>query len=203
MRDTGSIPEWVRSPGGGHGNPFQSSCLETPTGRGSLEAYSPQDRKESGTTEPTWHTRTGGQSLRWCHTGWRLPSRPPLTHQSQPAGDTSPAVPAPQYSTLEAIRRHLTMEQRPYAPSTVIPLPDPSGWHRTWGHWCQGTKLVTSGSVLCVVLCCFTVVSLNLLSLAVLIFTLLHLLPQNSVHAAAPRGQQELFVGNVIDHESL
>ena len=28
--DVGSIPGWGRSPGGGHGNPLQSSCLENP-----------------------------------------------------------------------------------------------------------------------------------------------------------------------------
>ena len=30
MRDAGSIPGLGRSPGGGHGNPFQNSCLENP-----------------------------------------------------------------------------------------------------------------------------------------------------------------------------
>ena len=29
IRDTGSIPGWGRSPGGGHGHPLQYSCLET------------------------------------------------------------------------------------------------------------------------------------------------------------------------------
>ena len=29
-RDTGLIPELRRSPGGGHGNPLQYSCLENP-----------------------------------------------------------------------------------------------------------------------------------------------------------------------------
>ena len=29
-RDTGSVPGLGRSPGGGHGNPFQYSCLENP-----------------------------------------------------------------------------------------------------------------------------------------------------------------------------
>ena len=33
-RDMGSIPESGRSPGGGHGNPFQYSCLENPMNRG-------------------------------------------------------------------------------------------------------------------------------------------------------------------------
>ena len=34
IRDMGSIPGWGRSPGGGHGNPLQYSCLENPTDRG-------------------------------------------------------------------------------------------------------------------------------------------------------------------------
>ena len=32
-RDTGSIPWSGRSPGGGHSNPLQYSCLENPTDR--------------------------------------------------------------------------------------------------------------------------------------------------------------------------
>ena len=32
--DLGSIPALGRSPGGGHGNPLQYSCLENPMGRG-------------------------------------------------------------------------------------------------------------------------------------------------------------------------
>ena len=30
MGDLGSVPELGRSPGGGHGNPLQYSCLENP-----------------------------------------------------------------------------------------------------------------------------------------------------------------------------
>ena len=33
-RDEGSIPGLGRSPGGGHGNPLQYSCLEDPMDRG-------------------------------------------------------------------------------------------------------------------------------------------------------------------------
>ena len=33
-RDTGSNPGSGGSPGGGHGNPLQYSCLENPTDRG-------------------------------------------------------------------------------------------------------------------------------------------------------------------------
>ena len=38
VRDTGSIPEWGRRPGEGHGNPVQYSCLENPLGRGAWQA---------------------------------------------------------------------------------------------------------------------------------------------------------------------
>ena len=34
LRDLGSIPGLKRSPGGGHGNPLQYSCLENPIDRG-------------------------------------------------------------------------------------------------------------------------------------------------------------------------
>ena len=36
--DTGSIPGLGRSPGGGHGNPLQCSCLENPMDRGAWQA---------------------------------------------------------------------------------------------------------------------------------------------------------------------
>ena len=36
--DSGSIPGWGRSPGGGHGNLLQHSCLENPTDRGAGRA---------------------------------------------------------------------------------------------------------------------------------------------------------------------
>ena len=38
IRDVGSIPGWRRSPGRGHGNPLQYSCLENPTDRGAWRA---------------------------------------------------------------------------------------------------------------------------------------------------------------------
>ena len=34
IRDLGSIPGWGRSPGGGHSNPLQYSCLENSMDRG-------------------------------------------------------------------------------------------------------------------------------------------------------------------------
>ena len=50
IRDTGSISESGRSPGGGHGNPVQHSCLENPMGRGAWRA-TVHEVSESDTTE--------------------------------------------------------------------------------------------------------------------------------------------------------
>ena len=47
IRDVDSIPGSRRSPGEGHGNPLQYSCLENPTDR---EAWWAQGRKESDMT---------------------------------------------------------------------------------------------------------------------------------------------------------
>ena len=65
--DLGSIPRLGRSPGGGHGNPLQDSCLEKPHGQGSLAGYSPWGHKESDMTE---HLSTAHSTGSW--TLWRL-----------------------------------------------------------------------------------------------------------------------------------
>ena len=44
--DLGSIPGSGRSPGEGHGNPLQYSCLENPQGQRNLAGYSPWGHKE-------------------------------------------------------------------------------------------------------------------------------------------------------------
>ena len=52
--DSGSVPAWGRSPGEGHGNPLQYSCLENPKQEDrqrSLLGYSPWGRKELDMTE--------------------------------------------------------------------------------------------------------------------------------------------------------
>ena len=38
IKDAGSMPGSRRSPGGGHGNPLQYSCLENPMDRGAWRA---------------------------------------------------------------------------------------------------------------------------------------------------------------------
>ena len=54
VKDVGSTPGLGRSPAGGHGNPLQSSCLESPIDRGAWGS-SPWGHKESGMPEATEH----------------------------------------------------------------------------------------------------------------------------------------------------
>ena len=49
--DLGLIPHVGRYPGGGHGNPLQFSCLESPQGQRNMVGYSPWGHKESDMTE--------------------------------------------------------------------------------------------------------------------------------------------------------
>ena len=51
LGDLGSILGLGTSPGGGHLNPLQYSCLENPHGQKSLASYSPWVQKELDTTE--------------------------------------------------------------------------------------------------------------------------------------------------------
>ena len=51
MADLDLILGLGRSPGGGHGNPLQYSCLENPHGQRSLVSYCPWGRKQSDMTE--------------------------------------------------------------------------------------------------------------------------------------------------------
>ena len=53
--DAGSIPGSGRSPGEGNGNPFQYSCLENPTDRGTWWGAVHGFSKELDTTERLTH----------------------------------------------------------------------------------------------------------------------------------------------------
>ena len=52
IRDMGSVPGLGRSPGGGHGNPVQESCLKNPMDRGAWWAHN-RVTIELDTTEAT------------------------------------------------------------------------------------------------------------------------------------------------------
>ena len=69
--DTGSIPGWGRSPGGGNGNSLHYSCLENPHGQRSLVGYVHR-AAQSDTTELL---STGTHSLprpRLCSVSWHF-----------------------------------------------------------------------------------------------------------------------------------
>ena len=55
VREVGSIPGSGRSPGGGHGNPLQYSCLENPMDRGAWWANA-HSVAESDMTSNLAHT---------------------------------------------------------------------------------------------------------------------------------------------------
>ena len=57
-RDAGSIPESGRSPGGGHGNPLQHSCLENPMDRGAWWATVHRSQSRTQPKRLCMHTCT-------------------------------------------------------------------------------------------------------------------------------------------------
>ena len=59
-RDLGLIPGWGRSPGGGHGNPLQYSCLENPIDRGAWQGTVHGVAKSDTPEWPNTHARRGG-----------------------------------------------------------------------------------------------------------------------------------------------
>ena len=61
VRDEGSIPGSGRSPGGGHGNPLQYSCLGNPMDRGAWQAEVHGVAKSQ--------TRLKQLSMHTCHEG--------------------------------------------------------------------------------------------------------------------------------------
>ena len=59
--DAGSLPGLERSPGGGHGNPLQYSCLENPMVRGAWRASVHGVAKNQ--TQPSTTTTDRGDSV--------------------------------------------------------------------------------------------------------------------------------------------
>ena len=53
VKNVGSRPGSGRSPGGGHGNPLQYSCLEKPMDRGTWQSTVHGVKKKSDITEAT------------------------------------------------------------------------------------------------------------------------------------------------------
>ena len=85
----GLIPGSERSPGEGHGNPVQYSCLENPHRQRSLASSSPWGCKESDISERlNTHTSVGktagpGTKSNQCH---RIINHPGLSNLAVPRG---------------------------------------------------------------------------------------------------------------------
>ena len=58
VRDKGLIPELGRSPGGGHGNSLQYSCLENPMDRGAWQLQSMGSQSQTWLKQFSTHART-------------------------------------------------------------------------------------------------------------------------------------------------
>ena len=79
----GLIPGPGRSPGGGHSNPLQYSCLENLYGQRSLAGYSPCSRKELDTTE---HGQRGKTTSRY----WIKTKKAIYKKSREPLDDINP-----------------------------------------------------------------------------------------------------------------
>ena len=69
ISDVGSITGWGRSPGGGHDNPLQCSCLENPMDRGAWwTSWGVSLGSQRHTTETTQHAHTHRHTHTHTHT---------------------------------------------------------------------------------------------------------------------------------------
>ena len=73
----GSIPGWGRSPGGGHGNPLQYSCLENPTDREAQQATAHRVTKSQTRLKELarMHTNSGIRKGTGCYRNTKEKSR--------------------------------------------------------------------------------------------------------------------------------
>ena len=71
IRDTVLISGSRRSPGGGHGNPLQYSCLQNPHGQRTLVGHSSLGHKQLDTTEKlSTHTSSNSYVEVLIHPVW-------------------------------------------------------------------------------------------------------------------------------------
>ena len=80
IRDAGSIPGSRRPPGGGHGNPFQRSCLENPMDRAAWQA----------TVHRVTNSQTRSDLAHSTYINWTVLSRSVLSDSVRPHGLSLP-----------------------------------------------------------------------------------------------------------------
>ena len=91
--DTGSIPGLGRSPGGGHGNPLQHSCLENPLDRGA----------QGATVDRVAQSQTQLSDLPCTHTG---------NNMCFPGGSAVKNLPALQEARVPSLSGRCPGEER-------------------------------------------------------------------------------------------
>ena len=128
MWETWSVPGLGRSPGGGHGNPLQYSCLENPHGQRSLVGQSPQGRKELDSTEQlSGHYKGCLEELTWRHSALNADKRKGSTHTGkfyriQPIASSLFYSIQPLHSWLISLYRSFTCKSFPVQLLLNIPL---------------------------------------------------------------------------------
>ena len=110
VRDKGSVPGSGRSPGGGHGNPLQYSCLENPTDKGAWQAT--VHRVAKSLTELKWLSTESVETLEDNDILWIL-----CSFASSDASGKEPAC-----NARDIIR------------CGFHPWVRKSPWRRTWQH---------------------------------------------------------------------
>ena len=66
IRDAGSSPGLSRSPGGGHGNPLQYSCLGNSNGQRSLGGLQLMGSQRAGRDRAAKHSRAQPEDYKYC-----------------------------------------------------------------------------------------------------------------------------------------
>ena len=70
LQETQFISGFGGSPGGGHGNPLQYSCLENPMDKKSLAGYSPKGHRELEMIEASQHACMGSLCITFYNCKW-------------------------------------------------------------------------------------------------------------------------------------
>ena len=148
------IPGLGRSPGGGHGNWFQYSCLENPHEQRSLVGYSPWGHKESDKTFASCSVQTCSKVLILKHvtslwsSSWESAFQCRARRFDPWSGNWDPTCPRatkPARATGAASQWEVYVPQ--WRPSTA-PSPAPSA-HRSLPRFCsQPTSALSSPPVL-------------------------------------------------------
>ena len=126
VRGEGSVPRWGRSPGGGHGNPLQYSCLEKPMDRGAW--WAAVHRVAQSQTWLKWLKSSSSINIIIAFSVWKVLHFDPLVSYNN------------NFSSFSSIPNYLLLEKVVYAHVLQIPvasqfLPSPLFWPCSHQHY--------------------------------------------------------------------